>query len=98
MNRAIDETLEPVTPQHAYAQVLHAGFVFEIRARTLADRPGSYVHVLVHASPTCPHEQSAEYLIEDATASGAVRSGIVIAQAMIEDQFRLDTRRRLFGW
>lgn len=87
MNRSIDECLEPVAPQHAYAQVLHAGFVVEIRARTLADRPGSYVHVLVHASPTCPHEHSAEYLIEDATASDAVRSGIALAQAMIEDQF-----------
>ncbi len=75
-----------VERQEAYAQGLHAGFVFEIRAKTSVNHPGSHVHVLVHASPSCPHERSAEYLTEDETANGAVRSGIAIAQAMIENQ------------
>jgi len=41
------------------------------------------VHVVVHAPANAPHEQSAEYLTEDATAAGALRSGITIAKSMI---------------
>ena len=86
MSRRTDERLALDLPQHAYAQSAHAGCVFEVRARTFADGSGSYVHVVVHAPANAPHEQSAEYLTEDATAAGALRSGITIAKSMIMDR------------
>ena len=42
--------------------------------------------VVVHAPANAPHEQSAEYVTEDATAAGALRSGIAIAKSMIVDR------------
>lgn len=88
MSPCIDELLVSGAPQHAYAQAAHAGRVFEVRSTNLADRSGSYVQVVVHASANTPHEQSAEYLTEDATAGRALRSGIAIAKAMIVDRFQ----------
>jgi hypothetical protein len=86
MSRRTDERLASDAPQHAYAQSAHGGCVFEVRARTFADGCGSYVQVVVHAPANAPHEQSAEYLTEDATAAGALRSGIAIAKSMIVDR------------
>lgn len=44
------------------------------------------MQVVVHAPANAPHEQSAEYLTEDETAAGALRSGIAIAKSMIVDR------------
>jgi hypothetical protein len=86
MSPRTDECLASDAAQHAYAQSAHAGCVFEVRARTFADGSGSYVQVVVHAPANAPHEQSAEYLTEDETAAGALRSGIAIAKSMIVDR------------
>jgi len=88
MSPRTHECLASGAPQHAYAQSAHAGCVFEVRARTFADGSGSYVQVVVHAPASAPHELSAEYLTEDATAAGALRSGIAIAKSMIVDRLQ----------
>lgn len=97
MSRRTDERLASDLPQHAYAQSAHAGCVFEVRARTFADGSGSYVQVVVHAPANAPHEQSAEYLTDDATAAGALRSGIAIAKSMMHHLPVVDAERRLSG-
>lgn len=86
MSPRTDECLASDAPPHAYAQSAHAGCVFEVRARTFANGSGSYVQVVVHAPANAPHEQSAEYVTDDATAAGAWRSGIAIAKSMIVDR------------
>lgn len=86
MDRPADSLPDWPEAQHAYAQSAHRGCTFEVRASTRDDGLGSHVHVVVRASPTCPHDRSADYVTEDATVGSAVRSGVAIAQAMIEDQ------------
>lgn len=86
MSHCVGKPCEAAQPQHAYAKGSHAGWTYEVRARTFADRAGSHVEVMIHTSLRLQHRQSVEYLTEDATAGGAVRSGIAIARALIADQ------------
>lgn len=86
MSPRTHECLASGAPQHACAQSAHAGCVFEVRARTFANGSGSHVQVVVHAPANASHEQSAEYLTDDTTAAGALRSGIAIAKSMIVDR------------